>query len=173
MVNNIYKVLDFNSDWLKVKCKPIHEITEEVFDVSEKMARTMYNEKGIGLSANQVGIDMRLVVMDLSKSKNSLEVYINPEILDKSKKLANSKEGCLSVPGYQDTVKRYKTVTVEYTDLFGNKQVEEMSGLQAYCIQHEIDHLNGKIFVDKLSPNKQKFAKFKSNLFISATKGLP
>src|SRR6185369_13209074 len=118
------------------------------------MAETMYEAPGIGLAATQVDVHRRLVVIDISEERNQLRVFINPE-LTRSEGSALGEEGCLSVPGIYDKVERAEQVTVKYLDLDGQPQTLAADGLLAVCIQHEIDHLNGTVFVDHLSQLKQ------------------
>jgi peptide deformylase len=118
------------------------------------MAETMYEAPGIGLAATQVDVHQRVVVIDISEERNDLRVFINPEILN-CDGLAIGEEGCLSVPGIYDKVERAERVVVRYLDPDGQMQRLEADGLLAVCIQHEIDHLNGKVFVDHLSQLKQ------------------
>ena len=123
------------------------------------MFETMYDAKGIGLAGTQVDFHKRLLVTDVSIEKDQPHVLINPEILS-TNGIVDSNEGCLSVPGYQDDVQRAKNIIVKYLDRDGTSQESEMSGLLAICVQHEIDHLNGKLFIDYLSEaKKQKIRK--------------
>ncbi len=118
------------------------------------MAETMYEAPGIGLAATQVDVHQRVVVIDVSEEKNALRVFVNPEIVAEAGS-ETGEEGCLSVPGIYDKVERAAQVTVRYLDLDGQAQELAADGLLAVCIQHEIDHLNGKVFVDHLSQLKQ------------------
>jgi len=118
------------------------------------MVETMYHEGGIGLAATQVNIRKRVVVMDLSEQRNNPVYLINPEILH-SEGIEEMQEGCLSVPGYYDLVQRAEKVRIQYLNLEGERVELMADGLLAVCIQHEIDHLNGKLFIDYLSPLKR------------------
>ncbi|MCH9848718.1 MAG: peptide deformylase, partial [Betaproteobacteria bacterium] len=118
------------------------------------MAETMYAAPGIGLAATQVDQHIQLIVIDTSKEQNDLQVFINPKIVAKSG-LKEYEEGCLSVPGVYETVTRAETVTVEALDQHGKKFKLQADGLLAVCIQHEMDHLLGKVFVEYLSPLKR------------------
>ncbi len=120
----------------------------------------MYEAPGIGLAATQVDVHKRLVVIDVSEDKSQLRVFVNPEV-ESAEGLALGEEGCLSVPGIYDKVERAERVRVRYLDLDGNAQVLTAEGLLAVCIQHEIDHLDGKVFVDHLSQLKQTRIKSK------------
>lgn len=118
------------------------------------MAETMYEAPGIGLAATQVDVHQRIVVIDVSEDKSELQVFINPT-LGNCEGSQTGEEGCLSVPGIYDKVERAERVSISYLDLDGKQQVLEAEGLLAVCIQHEIDHLNGTVFVDHLSQLKQ------------------
>jgi len=121
----------------------------------------MYDAPGIGLAATQVNVHKRVVVIDVSEEKNDLRVLINPEILDKSEEQKIYEEGCLSVPDVYDEVERPATVRVRALDLSGESYEFDAEGLLAVCVQHEIDHLNGKVFVQHLSMLKQTRLKAK------------
>src|SRR5699024_12037270 len=116
---------------------------------------TMYDARGIGLAATQVAEDIRLIVMDLSEERNEPRVFINPEIIERSGS-QSCEEGCLSVPGFYAEITRAETIRVRALDTDGNAFELEADGLLAVCIQHEIDHLDGKMFVDYLSPLKRR-----------------
>lgn len=124
------------------------------------MAETMYEAPGIGLAATQVDVHKRLVVIDTSEDKSGLLVLINPSI-ENLVGAQIGEEGCLSVPGIYDKVERAEQVTVRYLDLDGKEQLKTAEGLLAVCIQHELDHLNGKVFVEHLSQLKQSRIKSK------------
>ena len=134
--------------------KPVAAVDERIRKLAADMAETMYEARGIGLAATQVNIQERIIVIDLSEEHDSLLVLINPVITHKDGQ-TTYEEGCLSVPGVYDTVTRAESVRVEFLDLAGDKQSLEADGLLAICIQHEIDHLDGKLFVEYLSPMKQ------------------
>jgi len=142
---------------LRLVSKPVGKIDAELKRLIEDMFETMYEAPGIGLAAIQVGVPKRVITMDLAKKdepKNPL-VFINPEILWTSEERATYEEGCLSIPEIYEDVERPARVTVKYTDLDGKKHEEEADGLFATCIQHEIDHLNGKLFIDRISKLKR------------------
>ena len=137
----------------------------EVFDAAlqiiiDDMIETMYAEHGVGLAATQVGLDMRLAVIDCSPERNAPMVLINPELAD-AKNFITMDEGCLSVPGHYDTVTRAAWVKVKALDRHGKPIEFEAEDLLAECCQHEIDHLNGKLYIDQLSRFKQKRAQEK------------
>jgi len=151
---------------LRLVSKPVAKVDAEIRKLVEDMFETMYGAPGIGLAAVQIGVPKRVVTMDLAKKdepKNP-KVYINPELLWASEERAAYEEGCLSIPEYYEEVERPAHVKVRYTDLDGNAQEIEANGLLATCLQHEIDHLNGVLFIDHISKLKRsrvikKFAK--------------
>ena len=147
-------ILRFPDPRLQKIARPVDKIDDSIRQLATDMAETMYEAPGIGLAATQVDVHLRVVVIDVSDERNALRVFINPEILS-CDGLALGEEGCLSVPGIYDKVERAERVTVRYLDLAGQEQRLEAEGLLAVCIQHEIDHLNGKVFVDHLSQLKQ------------------
>jgi len=151
---------------LRLKSEPVGKITAELKALVEDMFETMYDAPGIGLAAIQVGVPKRIVTMDLSKKEGEKNprVFINPEIVSSSEEVSTYEEGCLSIPEIYEDVERPARVTVKFTDLEGKKHEEEAEGLFATCIQHEVDHLNGKLFIDHISKLKRdriikKFAK--------------
>jgi peptide deformylase len=145
---------------LKKKAVPIIKVDDNIRRLVRDMAETMYEAPGIGLAATQVDVHQQLVVIDTSEDKNELLVLINPRILAVDG-MQQGEEGCLSVPGIYDKVERAERVTVRYLDLEGQEQTLDAEGLLAVCIQHEVDHLNGKVFVDYLSQLKQTRIKSK------------
>jgi len=124
------------------------------------MTETMYSANGIGLAATQVNIHKRLLVLDVSENQDQPRVYINPEIVDQSGEQTHE-EGCLSVPGIYASVKRAENIMLKAQDLDGNSFEEQLEGLHAVCIQHEMDHLIGRLFVDYLSPLKRNMVRKK------------
>jgi len=124
------------------------------------MLETMYSARGIGLAATQVNVHKRLLVLDISEDQTFPQVYVNPEILSQSGE-QNCEEGCLSVPGVYASVKRAENVIVKAQDNAGKFYEQQLAGLHAVCIQHEIDHLNGRLFVDYLSPLKRSMVRRK------------
>lgn len=147
-------ILRFPDVRLKKVAAPIKNIDDGIRKLVADMAETMYEAPGIGLAATQVDVHKQLVVIDISEERNELRVFINPRIAQ-SEGLQEGEEGCLSVPGIYERVERAERVTVHYLDLDGNKQSLTTDGLLAVCIQHEIDHLQGHVFVDHLSQLKQ------------------
>jgi len=145
---------------LRQKAAPVIEFDKELEELVADMAETMYAAKGIGLAAIQVNVKKRVVVMDLSEERNDLTVLINPEITPLEGKV-ESEEGCLSVPGVFAAVERVEKIKIKAQDVKGESFEIAADGLLAICIQHEIDHLDGKVFVDYLSRMKQHRVKKK------------
>jgi len=146
---------------LRLISKPIEKVTTEIRKLADDMFETMYDAPGIGLAAIQVAQPLRLITMDLARKNEEGEVtpqprvFINPEILTSSEETSVYEEGCLSIPEYYEEVERPAKVRVRFTDLDGKLHEEDAEGLFATCIQHEIDHLNGVLFVDYLSKLKR------------------
>ncbi len=142
---------------LRQVSKPVAKIDSAVKKLVEDMFETMYDAPGIGLAAIQIGEPRRVVTMDLSKKEDEKQpqVFINPEIVAESDEKSAHEEGCLSIPEYYEEVERPAVVTVKYLDLDGKVQQVEATGLLAVCIQHEIDHLNGVLFIDHISKLKR------------------
>jgi peptide deformylase len=142
---------------LRQKSKPVTGIDAATRKLVEDMFETMYEAPGIGLAAIQVGVPVRLVVMDLSKKETEAEprVFINPEIISSSEEKSIYEEGCLSIPDVHEDVERPARVKVKYLDLEGKTHEEDAEGLFATCIQHEVDHLNGVLFIDHISKLKR------------------
>ncbi|HEY8553029.1 MAG TPA: peptide deformylase [Burkholderiales bacterium] len=149
------QILHYPDPRLRRKAEPVTAITDETRALIADMAETMYNAPGIGLAATQIGVTQRIVVIDLSEERNQLQVFINPEILSAEGQQI-MEEGCLSVPGIFEPVARASQVKVRALDAEGRPFELEATGLLATCIQHEIDHLDGKVFVDRLSRLKQQ-----------------
>ncbi|HMI97959.1 MAG TPA: peptide deformylase [Micropepsaceae bacterium] len=149
---------------LKLVSQPIAEVDASLRRFMTDMVETMYAENGIGLAAIQVGVPKRVAVIDLDPGgPKSKQLYlVNPRIVEASGELSTYHEGCLSVPEVWDDVKRPARLTVEYTDEHGAKQTVTADGLFATCLQHEIDHLNGRLFIDHLSKLKRSIALRKS-----------
>ena len=146
---------------LRLVSKPIEKVTTEIRKLADDMLETMYDAPGIGLAGIQVAQPLRIITMDLAKrdeegaTQPRPRVFINPEILSASEELSVYEEGCLSIPEYYEEVERPARVRVRFTDLDGKVHEEDAEGLYATCIQHEIDHLNGVLFVDYLSKLKR------------------
>ena len=156
----ILEICTYPEKVLRVRAEPIAEIDEEIFRLADHMADTMYNAPGIGLAANQVGVSKQLLVADISPRgpESELIVLVNPEIISAEGQVT-IEEGCLSVPDYQAEVKRHEKVTVRGLDLRGEEVLIEAEGLLAVVLQHEIDHLNGVLFIDRISKLKRDLYK--------------
>lgn len=151
----ILNVLSFPDERLRTVAKPVESVNDEIKQLVSDMFETMRDENGIGLAATQVDRHVRVVVMDVSENQDTPRVFINPEITAKEGSTV-SEEGCLSVPGNYAKVDRAEKVTVTALDGEGNPFELEAEGLLAICIQHELDHLKGKLFIDYLSPLKRQ-----------------
>jgi peptide deformylase len=145
---------------LKIVSTPVAKVDDEVRKLVDDMLESMYAADGIGLAAIQVGVPKRIIVMDLAQKegKNEPRVFINPMITWASEETATFEEGCLSVPEIWDDVERPAHIKVEYLDRDGKKQTLEADGLLATCLQHEMDHLEGVLFIDHLSRLKRSMA---------------
>lgn len=157
----ILTVLRFPDERLRTKAVPVTEFNDELQTNIDNMFATMYEEKGVGLAATQVDIHQRLVVIDVSEDKTNPLVLINPEIIAKSDETSINEEGCLSVPQCYAKVDRHNQVTVKALDRHGKEFSLDADELLAICIQHELDHLQGILFVDYLSPLKRQRIKAK------------
>jgi len=142
---------------LRLVSEPVKKVDREIKQLADDMFETMYDAPGIGLAAIQVGITRRIVTTDLAKKDDLPEprVFINPEITWRSDETATYEEGCLSIPEIYEEVERNAQVRVKYLDLEGKEQELEASGLLATCLQHEVDHLNGVLFIDHISKLKR------------------
>ena len=151
-----FKILIFPNPKLRKVAKEIIIFDKSLESLAHKMLETMYEAKGIGLAATQIDIHIRLVVMDLSEERDKPRVFVNPEytILDKSPFIYE--EGCLSIPGFNEKISRPSKILLKWQDLKGDFHQEEPQGIFTVCAQHEIDHLDGKLFVDYLSPIKRE-----------------
>ena len=148
-------VLHFPDPRLRNKALPVAAVDAGIKRLSQDMLETMYAENGIGLAATQVNVQQRVVVMDLSAERNTPVTLVNPEIIEKTGS-EEMEEGCLSVPGFSDVVQRAEKISYRHLNLDGEVIEDETDGLRAVCIQHEIDHLDGKLFIDYLSPIKKQ-----------------
>ena len=149
------EILEFPDSRLRTIAAPVPEVNDAIRSTIVAMFETMYSAHGIGLAATQVDIHHQIIVMDVSEDKTEPLVFINPNISVIDKEVHSYDEGCLSVPGFHEAVKRPKRVKVEALDKDGEPFVMELEGLHAVCIQHEVDHLNGKLFVDYISSIKR------------------
>lgn len=153
---SVLEILEFPDPRLRTKATPVKEVTDATRTLIDNMFETMYAAPGIGLAATQVNIHQRLLVIDISEAQNEPLVFINPEIEVVDAQLTEYDEGCLSVPGYYETVSRPGRISVTAMDRNGEPFTREVDGLLATCLQHEIDHLDGKLFVDYLSALKRQ-----------------
>ena len=153
-------ILEFPDPRLTTVAKRVEVFDENLKTFVEDMTETMYSANGIGLAATQVDVHKRLLVMDISEGQDQPRVYINPEVLARSGEQIHE-EGCLSVPGIYANVKRAEDITIKAQDVNGDSFEEQLEGLHAVCIQHEMDHLVGRLFVDYLSPLKRNMVKKK------------
>lgn len=156
----LLQILRYPDPRLHQKAAPIKEVDASIRQLAADMAETMYAAPGIGLAASQVDRHVRLIVIDISEDRSQLQTFINPELLEASGEI-EGEEGCLSVPGIYDTVKRASHIKVRARGLDGKAFEMEADELLAVCIQHEIDHLEGKVFVDYLSRLKRERIKSK------------
>jgi peptide deformylase len=154
-------ILRYPDPRLQQVAKPVAAVDARLRQLADAMFATMYEAAGIGLAATQVNVHERLIVIDASEKRDQPLVLINPEIVWASAETRLGEEGCLSVPGIYDGVERSLAVRVEALDLDGKRQTHEAEGMLAVCIQHEMDHLMGKVFVDYLSPLKRNRIKAK------------
>jgi len=148
------QILQYPDERLHKVAAPVAEVNEEIRTLVRNMAQTMYAAPGIGLAATQVDVHKQVIVMDLSENRDQLRVFINPEIVEASGE-EECEEGCLSVPGIYEKVTRAARVKVKALDEHGQPFTLDAEGLLAVCIQHEMDHLKGRVFVERLSRLKQ------------------
>ena len=175
---NKLKVLHFPDSRLRIVAKKVENVDQNIKDIIDQMFFTMYEEKGIGLAATQVNIHKRIIVIDVSENKNEKVCLINPKILLLSEDTDSMEEGCLSVPGFYENVTRPKDIKVSTLNYDGKEIMLETDGLLSTCIQHEIDHLNGKLFVDHISTLKRdrikkKITKLKKEGTLFSRKDIP
>ena len=149
------EILETPDPRLRTVAKPVETFDEELAQLVDDMVETMYDARGIGLAATQVNVHRRLLVLDVSEEQDSPREYVNPEILE-SEGVETCEEGCLSVPGIYADVRRAERVRVRAFDRLGKAFEETVDGMHAVCLQHEMDHLEGKLFVDYLSPLKRR-----------------
>jgi|SRR5690625_3056565 len=152
----ILTILEFPDPRLRTTAQPVATVDDRIRRLVDDMFETMYEAKGIGLAATQVNVHERVVVIDLSEERDQPQVFINPEIEVLDNSTSEHDEGCLSVPGFYEKVTRPEHIRVRALDRDGQPFEIEPDGLLAVCIQHEIDHLNGKLFVDHLSSLKRQ-----------------
>lgn len=152
----ILDILEFPDPRLRTKAKPVATVDSSITKLTDDMLETMYNAPGIGLAATQVNVHKRVIVIDVSEEKNEPLVFINPEITILDSDTEDYDEGCLSVPGFYETVSRPKKIKVSALDRTGTAFEMECTELLAICLQHEMDHLDGKLFVDYISKIKRQ-----------------
>lgn len=157
----LLNILHYPDKRLHKVAKPVAQVDDRIRKLAADMIETMYDAPGVGLAATQVDVHERVVVIDVSEDKEGLMVLINPEIISYSDEQKTYEEGCLSVPGVYDEVERPSTVRVRALNLEGEPFEFDAEGLLAVCVQHEIDHLNGRVFVQHLSMLKQTRLKAK------------
>ncbi|MBP7337140.1 peptide deformylase [Niveispirillum sp.] len=160
---SLLPILTIPDTRLKAKCKPLANVDGRVATLMDDMLETMYKAPGIGLAAPQIGLLERLIVVDVSENRGDPLAMVNPELIWTSDELAVTQEGCLSIPEIYADVTRPKMVRVRYVDRAGEVQEMDADGLLATCIQHEIDHLNGVLFIDHLSSLKRNMLLRKYN----------
>ncbi|MDO5530390.1 peptide deformylase [Sutterella sp.] len=151
-------VIQYPHPVLAAKAEPVTVFDDDLRRLAADMAETMYDAPGVGLAANQVGVLKRMVVIDVTEEKTGLTVFVNPEIIEKSDTLIDHEEGCLSLKGLYEHVKRPDHVRVRAQDLDGKTFELDCEGLLAICVQHETDHLDGIVFIDHLSMLKKQRA---------------
>jgi len=154
-------ILEFPHPRLRLKAKPVAQVDDHIRQLAEDMLETMYAAPGIGLAATQVDRQIRLLVLDVSEEKNQPMVFINPEITPLGPEKKPYDEGCLSVPGFYEVVERPDRIHVKALNAQGEPFELDADGLLSVCLQHEIDHLDGKLFVDYISPLKRNRIKSK------------
>ncbi len=154
LIMALLTILEFPDPRLRTKAAPVARVDAEVRQLIDDMIETMYAANGVGLAATQVNVHQRVVVIDISEERNQARAFINPEIIQRDG-VEITEEGCLSVPGTYEEVERAERVTVRALDRDGREFSLEADGLLAVCIQHELDHLQGKLFVDYLSDLKR------------------
>ena len=158
---SLLKILKFPDPRLRTRAVPVEAVDDQIRRLVDDMLETMYAAPGIGLAATQVDVHKRVLVLDVSESKDEPQCFINPELLEQEGR-AVSEEGCLSVPEVTEEVERAERIRVRALDVDGKQFEQEAEGLLAVCIQHEMDHLEGKLFVDYLSELKRQRIKKKA-----------
>ena len=165
---SILSILHYPDPRLRTVAKPVDEVTDEIRQLVDDMFETMYQAPGIGLAATQVDVHKRLLVIDISEDKSQPLCFINPEIIEKDG-IEKMDEGCLSVPGIYEPVERANQIKVRALNREGEPFEMTINGLLAVCVQHEMDHLEGKLFVDYLSEMKRQRIKKKMKKLVQHT----
>ena len=155
------KIIKYPDPFLKQKCLPVTSFDKELKILTDNMLKTMYESEGIGLSAIQIGVLKRIIVIDITEELKKPLILINPVITPTNSKFLEFKEGCLSFPGIYESVKRNEEIAVDYNSIEGKKLSMKATGLLSICIQHEVDHLEGVVFLDRLSGLKRNRAEKK------------
>ena len=155
------KIIKYPDPFLKQKCLPVTSFDKELKILADNMLKTMYESEGIGLSAIQIGVLKRVIVIDITEELKKPLILINPVITPSNNKFLEIKEGCLSFPGIYESVKRNEEIAVDYNSIEGKKLSMKATGLLSICIQHEVDHLEGVVFLDRLSGLKRNRAEKK------------
>ena len=155
------KIIKYPDPFLKQKCLPVTSFDKELKILTDNMLKTMYESEGIGLSAIQIGVLKRIIVIDITEELKKPLILINPVITPSNSKFLEFKEGCLSFPGIYESVKRNEEIAVDYNSIEGKKLSMKATGLLSICIQHEVDHLEGVVFLDRLSGLKRNRAEKK------------
>jgi peptide deformylase len=158
---SLLTILEFPDPRLRKKAEPVEAVDDALRSILDDMVETMYQAEGIGLAATQVNVHKRMLVIDISENRDAPQFFINPEVTVIDPEPLGHEEGCLSVPGYYELVRRPRKVRVNALKRDGEPFEIEAEGILAVCIQHEIDHLNGKLFVDYLSVLKRQRIKSK------------
>lgn len=154
----LLEILTYPDPFLRKSAKPVTTFDDTIEKIIQDMAETMYDAPGVGLAATQAGIDKRIIVFDpeADPNKRDFQVVINPEIIDSRGEMLSEDEGCLSVPDFRANVKRSEFVVIEAVDRHGNPVTIEAAGLLSVILQHEIDHINGVLFIDRISALKRQ-----------------
>ena len=157
----VLEILEFPDSRLRTTARPVEKVTDQTRRLIDDMFETMYAAPGIGLAATQVNVHQRLLVIDISEDRSEPLVFINPQITVLDPQTGEYDEGCLSVPGFYETIKRPQLVEVTALDRNGESFTRKLEGLLAICLQHEVDHLEGKLFVDYISSLKRQRIRLK------------
>lgn len=152
----VLNILEFPDPRLRTVAKPVDEVDDGVRSLIDDLLETMYEASGIGLAATQVNVHRRVLVMDVSEGRDQPQAFINPEVSVLDETLGGYDEGCLSVPGFYEEINRPRRILVRALDRDGKPFERELEGIAAVCLQHEVDHLDGRLFVDYVSPLKRQ-----------------